>query len=139
MYSCLDALWTSPATCHGSFKATRHLTVYQQTMRMAKKPVGLLCCIERLRFVAVSHPRHFIPRQKQSYSIQDANHKASLALVQHTWLYSKCLEMGCKLPLLPPVSVLGGDISCSSSETGVEFFSIWSTSESCLEMRVSAL
>lgn len=86
---------------------------------MDEKPVGLLCCIEMLRFVAASHPRHFIPRQKQSYSIQDANHKASLALVRHTRLYSKRLEMGCKFPLLAPASVLGGDIHCSS--TGMEW------------------
>lgn len=95
---------------------------------MDEKPVGLLCCIEMLRFVAASHPRHFIPRQKQSYSIQDANHKASPALVQHTRLYSKCLEMGCKLPLgvcwEGTLSVLGGNIGCSSKETGVESPSI---------------
>lgn len=111
-------------TCDGSFKATRQLTVYQQAMRRDEKPVGLLSCIEMLRFVAASHPRHFIPRQKQSYSIQDGNHKASLALVQHTWLYSKCLEMGCKLSLVPPATMLGGDIGCSSPETGVESPSI---------------
>lgn len=101
-----------------------------QAMGVEEKPAGSLCCIEILGFVAASHPRRFLPRQKRCYSIQDGEHKAGLALVQHTRWTRSAWEWAVNRPRLL-WSAAGGQ---RCPETAAEPSPARSTSGSCLRI-----
>lgn len=97
----LEPLGTCPATCDGSFKATKQLRVHRQPMGVEEEPTAR-CAALKCWDLWQPLTQGIFSQDKSSYSTQDGEHKAGLALVRHTRWDSKSLEMGCKLPWLPP-------------------------------------